>query len=120
MIKTKTRGWSGEPNTDTLQWCQLHWGHCHDVVPVRRHFEDPNRQDEIFLACQRCVRDLKKAELISDSKYAKQDCYEVVVPKGLSQRRGQQLSTQSFEVTLDALQVKYLRALGLKVYPQTI
>ena len=102
--------------TDTLQWCQLHRGHCHDVIPVRRHFDDPHRQDEIFFACQKCIRDLKKAELIEESKYAGLPCAEVVVPSGLS-RQGRKAtpSTQSFEITLDALQVKYLRALGLRV-----
>lgn len=126
--------------TDTLQWCELHCGHCHDVVPVRRHFENPNRQDEIFLACQSCVRDLKKADLFRDSKFARHECSEVVVPKGLSKgrkvaysmrrtRQQQRPSNQkadrsllrsrqqSYEVTLDALQVKYLRALGLLVIP---
>ena len=118
--------------TDTLQWCQLHMGHCPDVVPIRRHFEDPSRQDEIFLACQKCIRELKKAELIGDSKYAKMDCYEVTVPRALSKgeslatrrraisdpsQQQQQLRLQSYEVKLDALQVKYLRALGLRVIP---
>ena len=103
--------------TDTKQWCQLHRGHCNDVVPMRRHFDNPKRQDEIFLACQKCVRALKKAELIVDSKYARFECYEIVVPRGLSKGSCLEPSTQSFEITLDALQVKYLRALGLKVIP---
>lgn len=109
--------------TDTLQWCQLHRGHCHDVVVVRRSFDNPKRRDEIFFACQKCIRDLKKAELIQDSKYAGYECYEVVVPKGLSRGRVELDESalgsrqQSFEVTLGALQVKYLRALGLQVIP---
>jgi hypothetical protein len=129
-------------HTDTLQWCELHRGHCKDVVPVRRHFEDPNRQDEIFYACQGCVRDLKKAGLTRNSKFAKLPCVEVTVPVTFSQfparshlegridcsllgSRQQGKPTISslrsgqiaYEVTLDALQVKYLRALGLRVIP---
>lgn len=110
--------------TDTKQWCELHLGHCNDVIPVRRHFEDPGRQDEIFMACQRCVRDLQKAELIRDSKYAKLPCVEVLVPWDIGRQlefsvRQQRIEPRerSFEVTLDALQVKYLRALGLRVIP---
>jgi len=98
-----------------IQWCPLHRGNCNDVVPVRRHFDNPKRQDEIFLACQRCVRDLKKAGYLEDSKFARHECYEIVVPRGLSGGRKVALSAQSFEITLDPLQVRYLRALGLKV-----
>jgi hypothetical protein len=117
--------------TDTLQWCELHRGHCHDVVPVRRCYDNPNRKSIIFFACPKCIRDLKKARLISNSKYAGLECFEIVVPEVLSQGRGLDLSythqlrktgraplegrQQSYEVTLDALQVKYLRALGLRV-----
>jgi hypothetical protein len=142
--------WNGDEldngsTTDTLQWCELHRGHCHDVVPVRRCFDNPNRRSIIFFACQSCIRDLKKAGLIDDSKYAGLECYEIVVPKGLSKGQGLELSyatrdrypesrktarsrlrspraqhsnyagKRSYEVTLDALQVKYLRALGLRV-----
>jgi hypothetical protein len=117
--------WS-DSMTDTPQWCELHRGPCRDVVPVRRTFDDPTRQSEMFFACQKCIRDLKKAELIQDSKYAGHECYEIVVPRGLSKGRGLVLEfpvrqqrtepqQRSFEVTLDALQVKYLRALGLRV-----
>jgi len=117
-------GGDGGSVTDTQQWCQLHRGHCNDVVPVRRVFEsvaqgaDKKTDTEVFFACQACIRDLKKAELIKESKYAGLPCVEVVVPKGLSKGRGLERSgniKQSFEVTLDALQVKYLRALGLRV-----
>lgn len=122
--------------TDTLQWCELHEGHCHDVVPVRRCFDDPRRKSEMFMACPRCIRVLKKAELIDDSKYAGLPCAEIVVPKGLSKghyaardshkprhqrskiaRSLLEGRQQSYEVTLDALQLTYLRALGLKVIP---
>lgn len=105
-------------NSDTQQWCELHQGHCPDVVPVRRCFDvAPGKPHnvQIFFACQACVRALKKAELIQDSKYAGLECYEVVVPRALSRSQHDPIQKQSFEVTLDALQVKYLRALGLRV-----
>lgn len=108
--------------TDTKQWCELHRGHCLDVVPVRRVFDAPGRRDEIFLACQRCIRDLKKAKLMEESKYAGLPCAEVAVPRVLSHTSSLHLTPSPqqqsyYEVMLDALQVKYLRALGLRVVP---
>lgn len=111
--------------TDTLQWCELHRGHCNDVIPVRRCFDDPNRKSIMFFACPKCLRDLKKAGLISNSEYVGLECFEIVVPRGLSKgqevalsvTRPKPLRQQSYEITLDALQVTYLRALGLKVIP---
>lgn len=113
--------------TDTLQWCELHCGNCPDVVPVRRVYPDYPDRTHIFLACQGCARNLKKAGLLQDSEFARHGCYEIQVPKGLckGRRKGrskprrseQRAGEKSFEVTLDALQVTYLRALGLLVIP---
>jgi len=94
------------------QWCELHEGLCDNVEPFRRLVvRRVGSKPTMLLACKKCVKALRDAQLTRPGKWAGLPCPEVVAPVLMNGER------KPFEVELLPLQVIYLRALGIKVIP---
>jgi len=97
--------------SEQVQWCELHAGNCDDVEPFRRLVvKRKGSKPTMLLACKKCVRALRDADLTRTSKWAGHVCPEIVAPPV-----SMDAERKPYEVKLTYVQEIYLRALGIRV-----